>query len=410
MSLQQIKVRSPDLLVGMYVTCLDRPWLETPYKIQGFLIKNQKDIDQLVQHTEYVFIDILKSRDVNDTQQTQSKVLTSDEKKQLLTNIKPQHYEDKTDFVVELDMARENHSVLTCVTEDIMDDIANNKNPKLPELKRAIDPIVDSIIRNSDAFSWLTMMKSKDKYTYNHCVNASIWSVVLGRSLGLPKKDLQSLAIGALLFDIGKMKLPEKLINNPNHFNQIEFNLVKKHVDYSVEIVKSINGINKDVVEMIWTHHERHNGGGYPRGLHANKIPLFGKIAGIIDCYDALISNRSFVSAISPHDAVRKLYDWSNIDFQLELVEQFIQVVGIYPVGTMIELSDGRVGVIVAHHKIWRLRPKIMVLLDKNKEPCPAFEVIDMFETETGEDGKELKILKDIKPGFYGIDPKQFYL
>jgi HD-GYP domain-containing protein (c-di-GMP phosphodiesterase class II) len=185
---------------------------------------------------------------------------------------------------------------------------------------------------------------------------------------------------------------------------------VQKHVDYSVEIVSSIEGINDDVIEMVATHHERHNGSGYPKGLSGDKIPLFGKMAGIIDCYDAMISDRVYMSAISPHDAVRKLYDWSNIDFQLELVEQFIQVVGIYPVGTIIELSDGRIGVIVAHHRVWRLRPKIMLILDSDKNPYAQFDIIDTYKIEDDEDGNPLKIIKSVDPGIYGIDPQQFYL
>jgi putative nucleotidyltransferase with HDIG domain len=270
--------------------------------------------------------------------------------------------------------------------------------------------MVESVVRNPGAFSWLSMMKNKDNYTYNHCVSVSIWAVAFGRNLGLPKKQLRSLALGALLFDVGKVKLPEKLINNPNRYNPTEFKLVKKHVDYSLEIVKSIDGIDDDVIQMIATHHERHNGSGYPRGLKGTQIPLFGKIAGVIDCYDALVSNRPFVSAISPHDAIRKLYEWSNIDFQTELIEQFIQVVGIYPVGTIIELTDGRIGVVVAHHRAWRLRPKIMLLLDKNKKNYTSFDVIDMYLVENGEDGKALNILRSVEPGIYGIDPKQLYL
>jgi HD-GYP domain-containing protein (c-di-GMP phosphodiesterase class II) len=254
------------------------------------------------------------------------------------------------------------------------------------------------------------MMKTKDDYTYNHSVSSSIWAVAFGRNLGLPKKDLLSLGLGALLFDAGKMKLPKKLLDNPNRYNPTEYKLVQKHVDHSVEIVKSIEGITDAVVDMVATHHERHNGSGYPRGLKGDAIPLFGKIAGLVDCYDALISDRSYASAISPHDAVRKLYDWSNIDFQLELVEQFIQVVGIYPVGTIIELSDGRVGAIVAHHRVWRLKPKIMLILDKTKKPFGDFNIIDTYSIKLGEDGRPLSILKSIDPGLYGIDTKQLYL
>ncbi len=410
MALKQIKVRTLDLHKGMYVSELDRPWIETPYKIQGFIIKSQKDIDKLMQHTDFVYVDTEKSKDFSNDPSKPSKLLSENEKKQALTGIKPRSYEDITDFNLELDTAQEKHAFLNVTAEKVMSDISNDKKLNLPNLKKAINPMVDSIIRNPEAFLWLTRMKTRDDYTYKHSVSASIWAVAFGRNLGLPKRNLQSLAMGALLFDVGKMKLPEKLINNPNRYNATEFKLIKKHVEHSVDIVKSIKGINDDVIEMIATHHERHNGNGYPKGLNGNKIPLFGKIAGIVDCYDAMTSNRAFVSAISPHDAVRKLYDWSNIDFQAELIEQFIQVVGIYPVGTLIELSDHRVGVVIAHHRVWRLRPKIMLILDKSKKPLKKFETIDMYKTDEGEDGKPLTITRSIEPGLYGIDPTEFYL
>lgn len=411
MSLKEIKMRVPDLAPGMYIARLDRPWTETPYLLQGFLINTHQQIDELYNYCEYVFIDVELSRSAESSSTINPQAEpSSDEKKQYLTHKKPYYYKEKSSLNDELTSVRKEHTELSNVAENIMVDIGNNKNLDLPSLKKAINPMVNSIIRNPDAFSWLTRIKHKDNYTYNHLVSTSVWAVAFGRHLGLPKKDLQSLALGALLFDIGKMRLPEKLINNSKRFNQYEFKLIKTHVEHSVDIVKSINGINDDVVEMVKTHHERHNGGGYPAGLSKNEIPIFGKIAGIVDCYDAIISERSFITALSPHDAVKKLYEWRNIDFQAELIEQFIQVVGIYPVGTIVELNDGRVGVIVAQHRVWRLRPKIMLLLDHNKESYANFDIIDLYVEENDEDGNSIDIIKSLEPGMYGIDPEQFYL
>ena len=269
--------------------------------------------------------------------------------------------------------------------------------------------MVESVIRNPDAFSWLTMMKKRDDYAYNHSISSSIWAAAFGRNLGLPIKAIQLVATGALLLDIGKAKLPEKLIQNPNIYNSIEFNLVKKHVDYGVEIVKSIDGISEEIVNMVSTHHERHDGSGYPHGLNQDEIPLFGKMAGIIDSYDAIISNRPHAEAISPHDAIKKLHDWSGKDFQTELIEQFIQVVGVYPVGTVVELSDGRVGVVTAHNKIRRLRPNVMLILDKEKQQYNRFRGINLLKETEGEDGQPLSIVKTVNPSFYGIDSSQYY-
>ena len=295
MSLKQIKVRTNDLQIGMYISQLDRPWLDTPYKIQGFLVKTQGDIDKLLQHTDFVFIDIERSKELKGDQIKQGKVISVAEKKQLLIDKKPKNYDDLTNFNEELEDIQKKHTVLTNTVESVLIDIVNNKNLSLLKINKAINPMVESVIRNPEAFTWLARMKSKDDYAYNHSVSSAILSVAFGRNLGLPKKDLQSLGMGGLLFDVGKMKLPGKLINNPNRYNSTEFKMIKKHVDYSVEIVQSIEGVNDDVIQMVKTHHERHNGEGYPKGLKGNKIPLFGKIAGIIDCYDALTSDRVFV-------------------------------------------------------------------------------------------------------------------
>lgn len=411
MSLKEVKVRMLDIELGMYVTRLDRPWLETPYLFQGFHIKSQEDIDELMKYCDYVFVDVELSEIIEKkTPQFSAIVQSDDEEKRLLINARPRIYKDETTREAELTTARESHQALSNVAEDIMKYISSNKKLDLPMLEQAINPMVDSIIRNPDAFSWLTRMKFRDAYTYNHSVSASVWATTFGRHLGLPKQDLQSLAMGALLFDVGKMKLPDKLINNTKRYNQYEFKLVKKHVEYSTEIVSSIDGVNDTVIDMVKNHHERHNGSGYPRGLKGDAISIFGKIAGIVDCYDAIISERPFATPLSPHEAVKKLYEWRNIDFQAELVEQFIQVVGIYPVGTIVELSDGQIGVIVAQHKMWRLRPQVMLLLDENKEHYQSFDVINLFTKTRDANGNSLDIMKSVGPGVYGIDPEQFYL
>jgi len=411
MSIAEVKIPVSNLQPGMYVARLDKPWLETPYKIQGFLLREQKDIDRLKNHCKFVYIDAEKSSKAFETNSKGSKqLLTDEEQKHLLINAKPRKFPEKSRLKDELKVAHVEHEALGNTIKSIIEKTVKNNKLDLTSIQKAVAPMVDSVIRNPDAFTWLTMMKRRDDYAYNHSISSAIWAAAFGRNLGLPIMDIKAVAMGGLLLDIGKVKLPEKLISNPNAYNQVEFNLVKRHVDYGLDIIRSIDGITDDVVQMVATHHERHNGSGYPNGLADNNIPLFGKMAGIIDCYDAIISDRPHIKALSPHDAVKKLYDWSGSDFQPELIEQFIQIVGIYPVGTLIELSDGRIGVIVALHKVRRLRPKVMLILDKNRQLYQKYEIIDLFNIEEGEDGRPLNIIKTTNPGKYGLDPSQFYL
>jgi len=162
--------------------------------------------------------------------------------------------------------------------------------------------------------------------------------------------------------------------------------------------------MNADVIAMVEHHHERHDGSGYPRGLSGDEIPVFARIASIVDCYDAITSHRSYARAIPPSTAIKMLYEWKDIDFQGELIEQFIQAVGIYPAGTLVELTTAEVGVVVAEYRTRRLRPKVMVLLDSDKQPCDEIKTIDLLNQKTTADGERLDILNSLEPDAYGID------
>ena len=413
MALKEIKVLLEDLKPGMYVSRLDRPWTDAPYSMQGFYINSQDDIDKLLKYCESVIIDVARSNEPDesrDAKKTPTEKQSDIEIKRGLINMKPKRYKDTSTRTEELEEAAKSYENLSGVVTEMLGNVVNNKKLDVLILKKAVNPMIDSVLRNPDAYAWLTRLKHADNYSYNHSICCAVWAVAFGRHLGMPKKDLQTLALGALLFDIGKVKLPSKLINKPGRYNGTEFNIMKQHVEYSLEILAVTEGVNDDVTNMVKMHHERHNGSGYPDGLKGDQITIYAKIAGLVDCYDAMISERIFASPLSPHDTIKKFYEWRNIDFQAELVEQFIQIVGVYPVGTIVELSNGFVGVIVNQHRVWRFRPKIMLLLNANKESLDEFKTIDLFVQTIDDDGNPLDIVKSIEPGLYGIDPKEFYI
>ena len=189
-----------------------------------------------------------------------------------------------------------------------------------------------------------------------------------------------------------------------------EFEIIKTHVDIGVKMLKDTTEATRDVLEMIATHHERHNGKGYPKKLKGTEIPIFGRIAAIADCYDAMTSERSYAPAVSPSFAVRKLYEWRDIDFQAELVEEFIQAIGIYPAGTLVELSTGEVGIVIAENRERRLRPKVLLLLDEQKLPLKESLMLNLRDIEYTETGEPLDIIASLEPGAYGISPDSIYL
>ena len=212
------------------------------------------------------------------------------------------------------------------------------------------------------------------------------------------------------MFDVGKMRLPNELLNKPERVTDEEFEVIKSHVNHSVEIVKETGGFSKEVVSIVASHHERFDGSGYPNGLSGGHIPLLARMAAIVDTYDAITSETMYRTAISAHEAVRRLYEWRGNLFQPELVEQFIQTLGTYPTGSIVELNTGQVAIVISQNRVRRLRPKVMVILDKEKSRCEISPILDMIKETEDEDGNPLEILKVLQPGAYGIDPAQFYL
>ncbi len=402
--LEIVKVLTADLEIGMYVSSLDRPWLETPFVLQGFQLESDSDIERLRKHCDYVYIDTQQSLLEETTIRRKVSNRPRMSRAQMFSKKKLQPYRDNTDWKDEYPKAQSAVKALSEGLEDIFNNVAQGSALNMAKVKLAVQPMIDSITRNPDACIWLARMKQEDQYTYQHSLGASIWAVALGRQLGLPKSDLRSLAIGGLLFDVGKLQLDKELLNAKRPLTEEEFETVKSHVQLGVDAITKGGVMNQDVIDMVAHHHERHDGSGYPEGLSGDNIPIFARIAAIVDCYDAITSHRSYARATSPSIAIKKLYEWKDMDFQAELVEEFIQAVGIYPAGTLVELSSGEVAVVMAEYRTRRLRPKVMVLLDGDKQPLLDVKMIDLLNQKEAEDGRPLDIVNSLEPDAYGID------
>tara|TARA_R110002110_G_scaffold405241_1_gene624272 strand:- start:109648 stop:110877 length:1230 start_codon:yes stop_codon:yes gene_type:complete len=402
--LEIVKVATFDLKVGMYVSSLDRPWLETPFSFQGFRIVSAEEINELQRYCQYVYIDSAKSPVESLTVGKFAAGRPRKTTKQLFPEKSLHAYEDSVAWSSEYPEAKTAIKDLSDGIENIFDSVSQGAPLDIPRIKKSVDPMIASISRNPDACMWLARMKQEDEYTYRHSVGAAIWAVALGRQLGLPKSDLRSLAVGGLLFDVGKLRVDKALLDAKRPLTEAEFAQVRHHVEMGVEMVESGGLMNRDVLDMVAYHHERHNGSGYPGGLKGDEIPIFARIAAIVDCYDAITSHRSYSRAVSPSNAIKMLYEWKDVDFQAELVEEFIQAVGIYPAGSLVELSSGEVAVVIAEYRTRRLRPQVMVLLDAEKKLLPDARVVDLLNEATTEDGRFLEIVSSLEPEAYGID------
>jgi putative nucleotidyltransferase with HDIG domain len=403
--LHTLKIYTVDLEVGMYVSGLDRPWLETPFATQGFRIESRDQIDRLRQYCDYVLVDKVKS---HQTAQALQRKVRNERRRVPVSGIfkgreiKP--YADAADWREEHPRAKVALNSLVRDIDDIFDHVSDGGKINVMRLKRSVDPIIDSISRNPDACLWVARLKQHDQYTYQHSLGASIWAVSLGRQLGLPKRDLRSLAVGGLLMDVGKLRVDPELLRAERPLDEPEREHLRSHVTFGVEILLDSGVINKDVIDMVAHHHERFDGSGYPNGLSGEEIPPMARIAAIVDTYDAMTSNRSHAPADSPSNALRLLYKNRDIHFQAELVEAFIQAVGIYPAGTLVELSSGEVGVVVAEYRTRRLRPKVLVLLDGAKRRLREPRIVDLMAESAANASVQLDIARSLEPGAYDID------
>jgi HD-GYP domain-containing protein (c-di-GMP phosphodiesterase class II) len=431
------KVNTGNLEIGMYISELDRPWLETPFLVQGFYVKNRNDIDIISNICDYVFVDTAVTRqkitskmptvssaigiDPGRTEFTVTNINTDVNKSRpkdiatdstwdksnldaLFPDKELAEYADTTNWQDETPAAREAISTLHICLNDLLTRNEKGSPLEIVKIKQAVEPMVDSVTRNPDACIWLARMKQEDNYIYEHSLGASIWAVTLGRQLGLPKSDLNSLAIGGLLFDVGKLRLSNDLLKAKRHLTSKETKIMKRHVEIGVKLLEEGGMMNQDVIDMTAHHHERHNGNGYPKGLVGDQIPVFARIAAIVDCYDAITSDRIYARAIAPSLAIKQLYEWKDNYFQAELIEEFIQAIGIYPAGTLVELSSGEVAIVVAESRSRRLRPQVMLLLDSDKQPLDDFQYIDLLEDTQTDKGLPLDIVNSLKPNAYGID------
>ncbi len=410
MNLSEVKIRTNTVRIGMFVSRLDRPWLETPFSLQGFHVRNPDQLQQLTKFCRHVFVDTSRGEApdprfvVHDDHQELDPQAVAE-----IEELRDTDYEQQTEIREEIGQASQTYDSLNQDISQVMTDLRHGKKLDLDRLSEGVALMIDSIMRCPDAFACLTDLKRKDVYSYRHSLGTSVWAATFGRHLGLNRGSIERLALGGLLLDVGKTRIPVELLNHAEQLSEDALKTLQSHVQHSVDILSETSAADDKVIEMVATHHERFDGNGYPAGLRGREIPMFGRIAGIVDTYDALTSERLYAKAMSPHSAVNLLYEWRGVEYQSELVEQFIQAVGIFPTGTLVELNSGEVGVVISLNGIRRLQPKLMLLLDENKQPLEEFVELDLKERfEAGDDSITIK--RGLPPSSYGLDTENLFL
>jgi HD-GYP domain-containing protein (c-di-GMP phosphodiesterase class II) len=402
MQVEERQIDVEQLRAGMFVCRLDRDWIETPFLMQGFLVRGDEEIAQLRRYCRHVFIDVEKSVD--------PAVGLSGAGSRADAASAPANRAQVDVLAAVPDAAHAVERAAIGMAE-IHAILREGGTVDRRHADAVVEPILGSLARHPDAFFWLQALRRHDDYAYGHAVNCSALSIALGRQLGLDDMALRDIAAGCLLMDIGMTRVPREILARPGPLSGAEREIVRSHVASGVRLYAASGLEDVAVVEIIGGHHERHDGSGYPAGVSGADLPLYCRIAGLVDSYDAMVSERPYRRALSGHDALQQLYRQRERAFQAELIEQFMQCMGIYPVGSLVELDSGEVAIVMAQNRVRRLRPTLMLLTDALKQLRQQFQPVDlMLADRAGLPESRLKIVRGLEPGAYGLDPRELYL
>ena len=328
-------------------------------------------------------------------------------------NIQLTHHAIKRPMEEELPRARHALRSSESALNELIDSIRSGNSIDMDSIAGSVDGMVDSMLDNPDALMWIARLREEDIQVYHHGVRVALYLVALGRHLGFPRHELSYLGQIGMLADVGKTKIPRSLLEKPGLLSSAEFALVKEHVNLSLHILNSGPSLPPQVLQGIAQHHERIDGSGYPNQLKGPRISIYGKMAAIADSFAALITPRPYAKASAPQDALMNLYEWSGTSFHEPLVEQFVQAIGVFPVGSLVELSSGEVAVVLAHNRVRRLEPRVLVLSTTDKRPLDTPLQRDLYQESKNARGRQtrpLRIMRGLPAGTYGFKLQDYYL
>jgi HD-GYP domain-containing protein (c-di-GMP phosphodiesterase class II) len=458
-----VQLKTTAVKVGMFVAEIDRPWLDTPFLLQGFLIEDEDQLGELRKHCELVSVDRERSRAgvlpdhvAEEPEESERSLLTLDRQAQAAPAPAPTRtglfdrllgafgsrgeyaslggdveddgpppeivhhdfiphsvelkYHPRTrSFQDEVEPATQVFAQSSDFTRQIFSDIENGKPLAIDGLQDVMTGMVDSMLRNPDALMWVAHLKQEHSATYAHDLQVAVHLVAFGRNLNLPKPMLDQLCMLGLLLDIGKTRLPAELLAKPGRMTPEEFAWAKAHVKLGLDLLRETPNLHSDILEGIGQHHEREDGTGYPNALSSGSISLYGRMAGIVDTFVAMTNERPYAKAEPALDTLRKMTVMSQDLFHKPLVEQFIQSVGVFPVGSLVELSNGEVAVVIKQNKVRRLQPRVLVICGPDKVPSASFRVMELLY-QADKDANRVYIARGLTAGAYGLDAHEYYL
>ncbi len=403
------KVALGQLQIGMFVHDLNCGWMEHGFLRNRFLIKGDAQLHRLRDlGVRELYIDT--ERGLDDTERgldvlsapTQQEVIQALEQDLLVVADDGPGQARGVSLAEERVQARRIHNEALGLMSSLSEDLRLGRSIGLEHIAPLTEDMVNSVFRNQDALMALSRVRRVGRYQLEHAVNVATLMIAFARTLELDRSVVHDIAIGALLHDVGKTLLPASILNKPGQLTVDEVALMRKHVADGFRILSKIPGIPKVALAIVAEHHERMDGSGYPHQRAGHEITRYGQMAAIVDVYDAITSDRVYNKALEPHEALRKLLEWSSHHFNADLVQQFIRCVGIYPVGTLVRLRSDRLGVVVESGRKGSFYPVVRVVMNANQRRYLRVQNIDLSCLGKG---SEERILNAESPKRWKIDP-----
>ncbi len=374
------KVEVSKLRPGIFIHDFGANWFNHPFLGQKKLIKDHSEIERIKEYGIFeVFIDTRRGLDISEPVDIESWKKSFGDNKALVEKFTLEQSKWvplEKELVRAVEIKNKAHSFVNQMNESVK----NGKKPELDQAAELVDEMVESLARNKDALLTLTSIKNKDEYTFNHSINVAVLMASFCRFMNLDETQMHHLTIGALFHDLGKVLVPGELITKPGRYTDEEYTMMKQHPRLGKELLSEMTDINEDILNVVYQHHERMDGNGYPEKITGHNISLGGRMASIVDVYDALTSIRSYKEAESATEVLKFLFQSAPDAFDLELLQQFISSVGIFPVGSLVRLNSGFLAVVVESAKKDLTRPKVKMIYDIKKGRSIVPRKLDLSE------------------------------
>jgi putative nucleotidyltransferase with HDIG domain len=399
------KIQKSELRLGMYIHDLECPWIHHSFIRKSFMLRKEADLARILEEklTE-VWIDTLKGLDLAGPEAPPADPGRSPEAGRDPAAADPSaSAAPRVSHLEELPIALQIRNEASEVIHSLLMDVRMGRQIQVERLHPMVARITESILRNPGTLVSLCRIREADSFTFRHSLSSCALMIMFGHHLRLDPAVLHEAGVGGMLHDIGKMQVPDHILNKPGRLTDAEFAIMQDHVRLGLETLRQTPGVSPSVMQVAAEHHERCDGSGYPGRLKASELSLLGRMAAIVDVYDAITSIRIYHSGIEPASALQHLYEWSAGEFDQELVQRFIQAIGIYPVGSLVRLESNRLAVVMEQSQDGLLHPKVRVVYDIGQcRPLAPFD-LDLTPADGGD-----AILGHEEPRAWNLDPAPF--